>query len=153
MPLGNRDASAQRWVSRLSSLKNRRDLASRDLVTDGVLGRERGRILWVVPYTRYPVLDAQARSALVERVRSALMTDESLDARTASLVGIAHATKLLNPFFERRDLRQRRGRIKEIMDGSPVGAATREAVKAVQAAVIAATAAATAAATSSAPGS
>lgn len=148
-----RDVSAQRWVSRFSSLKNRRDLACHDLVVDGVLGRDRGRILWAIPYTRYPVLHAQDRAALVERVRSAVMTDESLDARTASLVGIAHATKLLNPFFERHELRQRRGRIKEIMEATPVGEATNEAVKAVQAAIIASTAAATTAAAAGASSS
>ncbi|NBC30081.1 MAG: hypothetical protein GVY29_08845 [Spirochaetes bacterium] len=148
-----RNASAQRWVSRFSSLKDHRDLASHDLVADGVISKEVAKILWVIPYTRYPVRELELRSALVDRVRTAVMTDQSLDARTASLVGIAHGTKLLNPFFERRELRQRRARIEEIMDGSPVGDATREAVKAVQAAVIASTAAATAAAASSASGS
>jgi hypothetical protein len=90
---------SSRWTSRFDWMKP-------NGATALPFAKERGRILWGIPYTRYPVLQPQDRAALVERVRSAVMTNESLDARTASLVGIAHATKLLKPFFDRRELRQ-----------------------------------------------
>lgn len=148
-----RQASAKTWVMRFAKLKGLRADAAARLVERGILGAEEHRILLVFSQTRYPERDGRAEAAIVDRVRDAVLADETVDVRTAALVGVAHATSLLNPIFERRQLRARRKRIRSIMESTPTAAAANEAVQAVQAAIIAATVAASAAATSAAASS
>ncbi|MFW5717879.1 MAG: GOLPH3/VPS74 family protein [Spirochaetota bacterium] len=148
-----RPASARTWVMRFAKMKGLRAEAAQRLVERGILGEEEHRILLVFTRTRYPERDGTAEAAIVGRVRDAVLGDETVDVRTAALVGVAHATSLLNPIFERRQLRARKKRIQSIMESTPGAAAANEAVQAVQAAIIAATVAASAAATSAASSS
>lgn len=140
--------SAKNWVMRFAKMKDLRADAARHLVERGILGEEEHRILVVFSRTRYPERDGAAEAAVVERVRRAVMSEGTVDVRTASLVGVAHATNLLGPIFERRQLRERRKRIDSIMESTPGAAAAKQAVQAVQAAIIAATVAASSAASS-----
>ena len=148
-----RPASAKSWVLRFAKMKNLRNDAARRLVDRGILGEEEHRILLVFNQTRYPERDGTAEEEVVERVQRAVLSERTVDVRTASLVGVAHATNLLAPLFERRQLRDSKKRIESIMESTPGAAAANEAVKAVQAAIIAATVAASAAATSAATSS
>ena len=148
-----RPASAKTWVMRFAKMKGLRADAAQRLVDRGILAEEEHRILLVFTQTRYPERDGTAEAAVVDRVRDAVLGDGTVDVRTAALVGVAHATSLLNPIFERRHLRRRKKRIQSIMESTPGAAAANEAVQAVQAAIIAATVAASAAATSAATSS
>jgi hypothetical protein len=148
-----RPRSAQRWVSRFSSMKQLRARAAGELVRTGVLGEEEHRVLRLFRRVRYPLRQPGVQEEIYDRVRQAVHSDAQVNVRTASLVGIAHATKLLASVFDRKELRRRRRRIREIMDSSPEAVAANEAVKAVQAAIIASTAAAGAAVSAGSAGS
>ena len=148
-----RPTSAKNWVMRFAKMNGLRAEAAQRLVERGILGEEEHRILLVFSQTRYPERDGTAEEEVVERVRGAVLSEGTVDVRTASLVGVAHATNLLGPLFERRQLRERRKRIESIMESTPGAAAANQAVQAVQAAIIAATVAASAAATSAASSS
>ncbi len=145
-----RYASAQTWVSRFSSIKKLRTLAAEHLVREGILSEEEHRILLLFHQTRFPERDGTAEDSIVSRVRNAILGNDEVDLRTASLVGIAHAAGLLKPLFERRELKERKSRIESIMESTPTADAVHDAVKAVQASIIAATVAASTAATTAA---
>lgn len=153
MTEARRPISAQSWVTRLAGMKRLREEAAGRLLERGVLRREEDRILLVFRRLRFPQEDSAPQDAVVERVRRAIRSEGNVDVRTASLVGIASVTNLLQPFFERKELRQRRRRIKAIVEANPAAVAANEAVKAVQAAIIASTAAASTAAASAASSS
>ena len=59
----------------------------------------------------------------------------------ALLIALAHATGLMRIHFDKRELKDRKGRIERIAKGDLIGSATADAVRAAEAAVQAAQAA------------
>lgn len=80
-----------------------------------------------------------------------MLTDtDRIDERTLMVAGIAHATGLLGRAVDKKRLKERKARLKQLVDGQLASAATAEAVQAVQAAVMVAIIAASAASAASA---
>jgi golgi phosphoprotein 3 len=144
--VAGRRAQVQTWVGRVAGTRRLRHRAAERLVERGLLGRDEGRILGILPRVRYPTADPGPEEALVDAMRDALMDDGPPHPHAAVLVSIAASSGILRHLFGRKLLRQRRKRIEGMRRLEAVPAATREAIVATQAAVVAAVAAATAAA-------
>ncbi len=142
-----RRGSTTTWVSRFSRRDRLRETA-RSLVHKGILRMEEKRLLLLFRRTVYPELDPAPERRLVERVRRAVFSDDPVDARTAVLVGIAYPSGLLAPLFGRKAVRDRKVRLRALVEDNVAADATRATIQAVQVAVIAATTAATSAAAS-----
>ena len=66
---------AEAWVYGLKSeLKPIEKTVARSLVKRGVLAEERGKVLGLFPWTRFPTLDPAPRSELLERVHAVLLS-------------------------------------------------------------------------------
>jgi hypothetical protein len=137
-----RPAPAARWVGRLATKSLRRESA-RGLCRRGVLRETQDRILFLFTRTCFPTVDPGPERSLVATISEAVEPgDGAVDARVASLVGVAHAAGMLRVLFDRKTLKARRRRIERLAADQVAAAATRAAVEAVQAAVmLAATAA------------
>lgn len=144
---------AVEWVQKFSGLKDLNKRVARGLVSKGVLNEEQDRVLGLFPRTLFPARDGGPEQDLVQRLERAVLTDvEQVDERTLVVAIVANATGLLEKAVDKKQLKGRKARLKQLADGQLAGAATLEAVKAAQAAamvaVIVATSAATTAATS-----
>lgn len=94
------------------------------LVSAGVLG-EQGRRLALVTVVRRPVVDRARRQQLVGTVRSAVQSGGgNLEPRTASLIALLGAAKLLGCVTESRaESRQAKAVARTTLASSPVGQA------------------------------
>lgn len=73
-------------------------------------------------------------------MHEAIFTEKrEIDPHTLVLIAICDSTGLLRANFDKKRLRDRKSRIKQIVQAELVGKATREAVEAMQAAVMVAT--------------
>jgi hypothetical protein len=150
-----RRKSAVDWVMKFAGVKDLKNRAARGLVTWGVLNESRDKVLGIFPRAIFPARDPGPEQALIERLRQAVLTDDDrVDERTLVVAVIANATSLLPKAIDKKLLKGRKVRLKQLAEGHLVGAATAEAVQAAQAvaaAMVAITAAtaATSAATSS----
>lgn len=104
------------------------------LVEQGVLGRRRDRVL-LFTVTRHPVLQPDARSEPLERIRIAAAGDAGLEPRTAVLLALAGPARLLEVVApERADRRHARSRIKMATELTPVAPVVKKVIAEMQAA-------------------
>lgn len=117
-------------------------LAAR-LAEQGVLREEHGRILGLVPVSRWPSSDTAHEDSVRALLVAALRTGSTDDAHIAALVSLLHAlkaiTKVVDPARLGMTNRELNANAKRIAEGDWVSEAVREAIDAMLAAVIAAT--------------
>lgn len=141
------------WVLKFSGLKDLRNRAARDLVTKGVLNEETDKVLGLFTRRKFPARDGGPEAELIARISDAVLTDsDRVDARTMIVTVIAQATELLPRAVDKKLLKTRKARLKQLAEGQvATGAAAGAAAEAVaaaraaQAAVMAAMIATTAA--------
>jgi golgi phosphoprotein 3 len=151
--VAKRRKQAKDWIASMARKPQLRHRVADELAKKGIVERVEGKLLLLFPTRRYPETDPRPERLITERLREAIFEDAaSIDDRTAVLVSLAHAAKLLPIKFPKRDLRRRKAHIEAITRGQAAGNATRaaiEAAEALSAAIAASTAAAAAAAASS----
>ncbi len=122
------------------------------LVDQGVLRAERGKVLGVFPTRSWPADDAAHERQVRAALEQALLTTLQPQARTAALVSLLRALrvvhKLVPPRHHAVGRRELDRRAKEIAEGDWGSDAVRAAVNAMNAATMAAVTAATSAAAS-----
>jgi len=131
-----RKQQLQTWVSRFSSLKNLKHRTARKLVERGIIRADEDKVLWLFTRKIYPEVDPEPERKMVERMRNAIFTDqEDIDPWTVVLISLADSTGLLKVVFDKKELKSRKKRIEQIVNGELTGKATKEAIQAMQAAV------------------
>lgn len=132
-----RRASAPGWVRRFAELKNLKHRVARGLCERGILRADENTVLFVFRRRIYPEINPQPERRLIQRLRRAIFGESrQVDPRTAILVALAHSADLLPIVFDRKELKRRRRRLKQLREGQLVGKATREAVEAARAAAV-----------------
>jgi hypothetical protein len=134
------------WVAKLA--RDARKSTLDRLVTDGVLTRERDRVLLVFPRTRYPAPDGREPAPETDarqRLASAVSGTGPVEPRTAALCALLAATDLDRKIFRDLDRRRVKARLKEISQGDWAAAAVRKTIAEIQGAVVVAVVAATSA--------
>jgi len=132
-----RRASLQTWVSRFAGVKNLKHRVAQGLCERGILRASEDTILLLFTRKIYPEINPEPERRLIERLRQAIFTDSrDVDPRTVVLVSLANSTGLLKVVFDKKKLKGRKARIKEMSDGEITGKAAKEAIEAMQAAVM-----------------
>lgn len=131
-----RRASLRTWVTRFAGIKDLQRRIAERLCERRILRAEEGTFLLVFSRTTYPEADPKPERELIERLRQAIFTESrQIDPRTVVLLSLADKADLLKNAFEKSKLKSRRARIAKVVNGELVGAATREAIEAVQIAI------------------
>jgi hypothetical protein len=115
------------------------------LVEAGVLRRERDRVLWVFPRTRFASAtgaEPAAETAVRQELLAAVDGTGDVPARTAALLGLVQAAGLTGTVFPGRSEPELKARLDAIAEGNWAADAVRATVARIQAviAVVAATA-------------
>ena len=132
-----RRASLQTWVTRFAGVKNLKHRVAQQLCDRGILRADEDKIFLLFTRKIYPELNPVPERKLIERLRQAIFTDSrNIDPRTVVLVSLAEGTGLLKEAFDKKKLKGRKARIKEISNGEITGKAAKEAIQAMQAAVM-----------------
>lgn len=109
------------------------------LVASGHLRREEGRVLLVVPVTRYPAGAGSAQQDARRRLADAVREGTTPDQRTVALALLAHACRMDAQAFPGVDKLVLRRRLDELAAGDWAARATRRAVELVRAALLSTT--------------
>ena len=140
--LGGKTKRLEWWVQRLGGKPALRHTTARGLVDRGVLEVRDGGFFGLGA-DRYPERDGAPEAGIRARVGQAVLTDGYVDEPTRTLVVVLDAADLLTKAVDRKSLRSRKARLKELREGDEIGDALAEALQAIQAAIISATTAAT----------
>lgn len=134
-----RRASLKTWVSRIARTPNLKHRVAEHLCARGILRADKGRFLLFFTHRIYPEVNPQPERSLIDRLSKAIFTDaQEVDPRTAVLVSLASSARLLPLIYDRRELRRRKARIRQIGDNEMVGGTVREAIRAADGAAAAA---------------
>ncbi len=126
----------QTWVSRFSGVKDLKNKVARRLVERGILRADEDKVMLLFTRKIYPEVDPRPENKMTERLREAIFTEKKdIDPRTVVLVSLADATGLLKVTFDKKELKARKERIEQVVNGDLSGKATKEAIAATQAAV------------------
>lgn len=137
MRAAKRRASLQTWVSRLASIKDLRHRVGQQLCNRGILRADKEKVLHIFTRRTYPEINPVPEEKIIERLRAAVLgDDEQVEPRTAVLVSLANGANLLSENLGRKEVKNRRKRIKQIVNGEMTGKATQEAIAASQAALM-----------------
>lgn len=127
---------ASHWVNKFSTKKDLKARTARPLVDRGVLDERKRKILFF-ELTQFPESNPLPEAELTERLRAAIEHDHiSPDQRTVALLVIANAAGLLRNNLDKKMLRNRKDRLKELSEGDHISEAVRAAIAAINAAVI-----------------
>lgn len=128
------------WVQDFGNggIKKMQERLERRLVEKGILREEEGKFLKLFPWHHYPAVDGAPEAETRERLREVLLEGEQPDARTAVLISLARACKLLDQLFPKAERKRADQRAKEIAKGDVAGDAVSEAVEEASAAAVAA---------------
>ncbi len=130
-----RRAVLQTWVSRFAGVKNLKHRVARQLCRRGILRADEDKVLLIFTRKIYPEVNPGPERELIERLRYAIFTDAGdIDPRTVVLLSLANSTGLLKVVFDKKKLKSRKARIKQIVNGEITGKAATEAIQAMQAA-------------------
>lgn len=135
---------AQKAVERLA--RGTRTPVLEHLAEQGLVRRERSRLLGVLPFTTWS--PGEAAKELRGRVAAVLLDGVQPDQHLALLISLVHAVKAEHKIVD-GTRRQLRARAAEVTEGEWAGKAVRKAIQAVEAGVAAAVGAGAAAGSSS----
>ncbi len=127
----------QHWVMKFSGIKNLKHRVAERLCDRGIVHEEEGKILLVFTRRIYPETDPRPEQEIVERLRRAIFSDErDVDPRTVVLLSLADAAGILKVVFDKKELKARKKRIEQVVNGEVTGKAAKEAIQAVHAAIM-----------------
>ena len=136
------------WIGKFA--KGARAQVLDQLVTEGVVRREKDKVLWVFPRTRYPAahgVEPVAETEARQRMVAAVSASGPVEPRTAALCALVAATDMDKKIFADLDRRQVKDRLKEISEGAWAAAAVKKSIEEIQAALMVAIIASTTATT------
>jgi golgi phosphoprotein 3 len=130
-----RSPARNTWVSRLASGKKHK--VARQLCSRGIVRAVDDKVLFIFSRKVYPEIDPLPEKKIVDRLRAAIFEDQaSLDPRTVVLISLANGAGLLTENFGRKEIKARKERIEQIVNGELTGKATKEVIAAAQAAIM-----------------
>ncbi len=134
---GKRRGSLETWVSRLAGTKNLRHKVARQLCDRGILRADEDKVLLIFTKRVYPEIDPLPEKRIIDQLKTAIFTDRNpLDPRTVVLISLANGGDLLNQIFGRKDVKARKKRVEQIVNGELAGKATKEMIAACETAMM-----------------
>jgi golgi phosphoprotein 3 len=138
-----RRAQATNWIARFSGVKKLKGRIAQGLCRQGVLRADERTILLLFKQQVYPEVDPRPEREIRERLRRLVFAETTQrDERTLILLSLADAGGLLSPLFEKRQFKERRKWVAELVADEPLGRRVREIIAAAAATAAAAGAAA-----------
>jgi hypothetical protein len=137
MNSAKRRKALQDWVYRIANTKDLKHRIATQLCQRGILKMDEKTILLLFTQRIYPEINPEPEREIINRLYNTIFTDtDDIDARTVVLLSLAKSANILPVIFGKREIKQRKKRIEQIVNGDIAGKATKEAIEAMEAAVM-----------------
>ena len=131
-----RPASLQTWVSRFSAIKKMKHRAAEGLCRSGILSMKEDTILLLFKRKIYPEINPVPEQKIMDRLYQAIFTDrDEIEPETIILLAICKSADILGKIFDKKEIKAKKKRIEQIVNGELIGHATHEVIQSVQAAI------------------
>ena len=137
MASAKKPKTVQDWVSRIANTKDLKHRVATQLCQRGILEMDEEKILVLFSRRIYPEINPEPEQLIIDRLKNAIFTEsDDIDARTIVLLSLAKSANVLPFIFGQKEIKERKKRIEQIVNGEIAGKATKEAIEAMQAAVM-----------------
>jgi len=137
MVSSKKQKTLQDWVSRIACTRELNHRIATQLCKQGILRMDEEKILLLFTRRIYPEVNPEPEQIIIDRLKNIIFTDtDDVDARTIVLLSLAKSANILPFIFGKKEIKQRKQRIEQIVNGDIAGKATKEAIEAMQAAVM-----------------
>ena len=120
-----------------AELKRLKHRIATQLCKRGILQVAEDKVFLFFTRKVYPEINPEPEKALIERLRKAIFTNTTdIDPRTVILLSLANSAGLLKLVFDRGELKSRKARIEQIVNGEMVGEGAKEAIEAMETALV-----------------
>jgi Golgi phosphoprotein 3 len=131
MSSAKRRKTLQDWVSRIANTKDLKHRIAIQLCQRGILKMDEETILLLFTRRIYPEINPEPEREIINRLHNTIFTDtDDIDARTVVLLSLAKSANILPVIFGKREIKQRKKRIEQVVNGDMAGKATKEAIEA-----------------------
>ena len=135
----NRRGQAGTWIARFAGAKKLQARIAQELCRQEVLRTDERTVLLLFRRKVYPEVDPRPEREIRERLRRLILAETTQrDRRTLLLLSLADAGGLLPLVMEKRQLKERRKWVAQLVADEPLGRRVREIVAAQHAAAVAA---------------
>ncbi len=111
-----------RWIEILGRKQTIKQTAAR-LADRNVIGIEKKRYLWIIPYDTYPQVDASAKYWVKQRLRGIVLAGEKTDESDLILISLLKACGLLRLLFTRDERKYASKKVDALVKGEVFGEA------------------------------
>lgn len=137
MSSAKRQKTFQDWVTRIANTKDLKHRIAIQLCQRGILRMDEEKILLLFTRRIYPEINPDPEQEIIDRLHNAIFTDtDDVAARTVVLLSLAKSANILPVIFGKKEIKQRKKRIEQIVNGEISGKVTKEAIDAMQTAVM-----------------
>ena len=132
-----RRGSLRTWVTRFAHLKKLNQRVAQQLCRRRIVRADEDTVLHFFKRKIFPEIDPQPEAEIIESLRRVIFTNEKVDdPRAVVLLSLAEKANVLKNIFDKKDLRGRKQRIKQVVAGEVTGKVAKEVVDAMHAAVL-----------------
>jgi Golgi phosphoprotein 3 len=132
-----RRAQLQTWVTKFAQTRNLKHRVAGELAKRWILRIDEDKVLGIFTRKIYPEVDPRPEQEMIGRLRDAVLGESrEVDPWTVVLLSLASSAGLLKLLFDKKQLKARKARIGQVINGELTGKATQEAIQAMQAAVM-----------------
>jgi golgi phosphoprotein 3 len=145
----SRNQTVKHWVRKAGGKgRTLKKTVLGQLMQKGIIKEEKGTILWLIPFNKYPTVDAGPENIVKERLKSIVLKNARPDAAALLLLSLIASSKLVKEVFRNKDEHKAvKKRIRELTSEDALGKAVGEVIKSIHAAVAASIVASTVAST------
>lgn len=134
--IAKKRASLQTWVTKFAGIRNLLHRVAWGLCRRDILQMDEKKVLLLFTRTVYPEVNLEPERHVIDRLHEAVFTDTpQVDERTVVLLSLARSAGILPVVFDKKQLKTRKARIEQVVNGELTGKAAKEAIEAMQAAV------------------
>jgi len=145
-----KEKSVAFWISTFNAnAKDIQNMILKGLIQKKILRKEKGKILWVIPYTTYPTENPVPENQVRARIEAVILHGSPPEARELMLLSLIDVCQLTKEAFRDQDaFKNVTGRIKELTKNEEENHNVDHGVVSMQEAVVSATLSAVVASTS-----
>jgi hypothetical protein len=126
--------SIQSLARKSSEIKN--DTLQR-LINKGILKKEEHKVLWIIPYEKYPTSDLTPENKVRKRLDDVLSSESTIDPHDLMLLSLIDATDLTKEAFrDKDDYKAIKKKIKEVTKDMKVSQVINKSIREIQAAIM-----------------
>ncbi|MFY0594550.1 GOLPH3/VPS74 family protein [Roseivirga sp.] len=107
------------------------------LMNKGILKKEEHKILWIIPYNKYPTSNLSPENKVRERLKGVMLLGEKSEARDIMLLSLIDISDLTREAFrDKQDYLAVKKKIKEVTQDVKISSAINKSIREVQAAIM-----------------